>query len=88
MLPLAGAGLKLSHPTFAKPNMYSALLLTTGTLLVSLHASEATHTKIFVAAPSRRSLISKKGSAVWGNGQRKQLTAAPAEQGRKVVGVS
>ena len=66
MFPLAGAGLKLSHPTFAKPNMYSALLLTTGTLLVSLHASEPPLTKIFVAAPSRRSLILKKGSAVGG----------------------
>ena len=57
MLPLAVAGLKLSHPTFAKPNMYSDLLLTTGTLPVSLYASEVTHIKIFVAAPSRRSLI-------------------------------
>ena len=48
MFPLAGAGLKLSHPTFTKPNMYSALLLTTGTLQTNLHASEATHIKILV----------------------------------------
>ena len=57
MYPLAGTGLKLSHPTFAKPNMYSALLLTTGTLLVSLHASEPPLTKIFVAALCRSSAI-------------------------------